>query len=78
MYKICDKAINIIEETIKSWKVELTAGGKCLAVVKIRRCIFQGDALSPILLVIGNAQVDRNFQNQNKIVCQRQKKNWKS
>ena len=33
-------------------KVELTVGGKTLAVVKIQREIFLGDALSSLLFVI--------------------------
>ena len=33
---------------MKNWKVELTAGGKSLAEVKIQKGIFQGDAQSPL------------------------------
>ena len=44
--------INFIEETMKTWKVELTAGGKSLAEAKIQKGIFQGDALSPLLFII--------------------------
>ena len=44
MYKISDEVMTFIEKTMKIWRVELTAGGK--------RGIFQGDALSPLLLVI--------------------------
>ena len=40
------------EKTMKTWKVELTAGGRSLAEVKIQRCIFQGDTLSPSLFII--------------------------
>ena len=32
-------------ETMKNWKVEMTAGGTALAKVKIQEGIFQGDAL---------------------------------
>ena len=56
---------------MKNWKVELTAGGKSLAEVKIQRGIFHGDALSSLLIVIsmmpfnyiGNAQVVTSLQN---------------
>ena len=39
-------------EAMKDWKVELIAGGKPLAEVKIQQGIFQGDVPSPLLLVI--------------------------
>ena len=66
-YKVSDEAINFIETTMRTWKVQLTAGGKALAEVKIHRGIFQADALSPLLFVIamtalinysGNAEAD--------------------
>ena len=37
---------------MKTWRVELRAGGKSLAEAKIQRGIFQGDALSPLLFII--------------------------
>ena len=37
---------------MKNWRVELTAGGKRFAEVKVRRGIFQGDALSSLLFEI--------------------------
>ena len=46
MYKISDEVIKFIEETMKNWRVKLTAGGKSLVEVKIQRGMFQGDALS--------------------------------
>ena len=49
MYKISDEVINFIK---KSWRVELTAGGRSLAEAKIQRGIFQGAALSPLLFII--------------------------
>ena len=41
MYKISNKVIKFITETMKNWKAELTAGGKTLEV-KIQRDMFQG------------------------------------
>ena len=41
MYKISDKVINFIEKTMKTWIVELTAGGKSSAEAKVQRGIFQ-------------------------------------
>ena len=42
MYKITDE---VIEETMKTWRVELTGGGKSLTEAKIQRGIVQGDTL---------------------------------
>ena len=52
MYKIPDPVAQFIEKIMETWRVELTAGGKSLAAVKIQRGKFQGDALSPLLFVI--------------------------
>ena len=52
MPKISDKIIKFIKETMKNWRVELTAGGKSLAVVKMQRSIFQKGVLSPLQFVI--------------------------
>ena len=51
MYKIPDQVIQFIEKTMQTCRVELTAGGKSLAEVKIQRGIYQGDALLPLLFV---------------------------
>ena len=37
---------------MKTWKVELTAGGRSFAEAKIQRGIFQENALSPLLFII--------------------------
>ena len=52
MYKIADEVINFIEKTMKTWIVELIAGGRSLAQANIQSGIFQGDALSPLLFRI--------------------------
>ena len=51
IYKISDEVIDFIEKTMKAYKVELTAGGGSLGEEKIERSIFEGDALSPLLLI---------------------------
>ena len=52
MYKISHVIKNLIEKTMKTWRVELTAGGRSLAKTKIQRGIFLEDALSPLLFII--------------------------
>ena len=52
VYKISNEVINFIKKTMKTWRVELTAGGRSLAEIKIQRGIFQGDTLSPLLFII--------------------------
>ena len=52
MHKISDEVMNLINKTMKTWRVELTAVGRRLAEAKIQRGIFQGDALSPLLFLI--------------------------
>ena len=51
--QISEEVINFIEKTMKTWWVELTAGGKSLTETKIQRGIFQGDALSQLLSIFG-------------------------
>ena len=52
MYKISDEEINLIEKTMKTWRVKLTAGGRSLVEANIKRGIFQGDALSAVQFLI--------------------------
>ena len=58
MYKISE-VINFIKKIMKTWRAELTAGGRSLAEAKIRRGIFQGDALSPLLFIMAMMPLNR-------------------
>ena len=51
MYKISDEVKNFIEKSMKTWRVQLTAGERSLAEAKIQKGIFQ-DALSPLIFII--------------------------
>ena len=52
MYKISHEVIGFIKKTMKTRRVELTAGGRSLAEAKIQRGFFQGDAISAVLFII--------------------------
>ena len=52
MYKISHDVINFIEKTMKTWRVELTAGERSLAEAKAQSGIFQKDEPSLLLFTI--------------------------
>ena len=52
MFGIVNNVQDFLSNSIKSGKLELNASGKLLGEVDIRRGIFQGDSLSPLLFVL--------------------------
>ena len=52
IYGANEYIIKLLESTMPHWKTILTAGGEKLAEVNIKRGIFQGDSLSPLLFII--------------------------
>ena len=52
MFGIAENVKQFISVSMRSWETELTSGGQKLGRVKIRRGIYQGDSLSPLLFVI--------------------------
>ena len=53
MFKIANNVQNLIQYVMPVWKVELTSNNKNFGNVAIKRGIFQGDSLSPLLFIIG-------------------------
>ena len=49
---INEKIGRLLAESMKSWRVELISGEENLGEVNIRRGIFQGDSLLPLLFVV--------------------------
>ena len=49
MFAIANNVQDFLNNSMKSWKLELNASGKTLGEVDIRSGIFQGDGLSPLL-----------------------------
>ena len=49
---VSENIMQMVENSMQNWKTMLTSAGKELAEVRIRRGIFQGESLSPLLFVI--------------------------
>ena len=52
MFRIAENVKTCIESSMENWKIELTSLVESLGQVDIRRRIFQGNSLSPLLFVI--------------------------
>ena len=52
MYKIASNVGNFLKRSISMWKTALTLNNRMLGYVNIKRGIFQGDSLSPLLFVM--------------------------
>ena len=52
MFKVADNIIDIISCSMTHWNTILTSNNVTLGNVNIRRGIFQGDSLSPLLFVV--------------------------
>ena len=51
IYGAEENNIRLLKNTMPNWKTILTSSGTRLAEINIRRGIFQGDSLSPLLLL---------------------------
>ena len=52
MFGIASNIAALMEKTMEKWNVDLVGGNEKLGNVSIRRDIFQGDSLSPLLFVL--------------------------
>ena len=52
MFGIAENVKKVLIDSMKTWKTELTSSGERLGVIHVRRGIFQGDSLSPLLFVL--------------------------
>ena len=58
-FKINNKTTKLLEKAMKSWRVQLTCNTETIGEVEIKRGIFQGDSLSPLLFVIAMIPLTR-------------------
>ena len=52
LYKVGKDVCNFLSNAMKLWKTEVTLNGVTLGCVRIKRGIYQGDSLSPLLFVL--------------------------
>ena len=52
LFEVAENIKSLLVKSIEKWKVMLCSGNSELGEVEIKRCIFQGDSLSPLLFVL--------------------------
>ena len=52
LVQVSENNVEFIRKSMRNWNTNLTSRGKYLANVPIRKDIFQGNSLSPLLFVI--------------------------
>ena len=52
LFGIAENVRNFLEKSMEQWKLSLTSNGEDLGEVDMKRAIFQGDSLSPLLFVL--------------------------
>ena len=62
IYGAEENTIKFLKNTMPNWKTVLTAAGNTLAEVNIKRGIFQGDSLSPLLFVVAMIPITKVLQ----------------
>ena len=63
--KLSQNVQKLLKETTTSWKVEMTCRNEVIGEVRIRRGIFQGDVLSPLLFVVSMIPLTRILRKAN-------------
>ena len=52
MVKVCEQVKHFLFGRMKAWRVDLTCNNQSLGEVDIKKGIFQGDSVSPLLFVL--------------------------
>ena len=65
-YGAAENILTLLSNTMNHWKTTLTASGTNLAEVNIKRGIFQGDSLSPLLFIVSMIPMTMILRNTGK------------
>ena len=52
MFGIAENLRTFLQKSMQEWRLSLTANGEDLGELNVKRGIFQGDSLSPLLFVL--------------------------
>ena len=52
LFGVASNVEQLLKKSMEQWKTELTAYGNSLGSIAIKRGIFQGDGLSPLLFIL--------------------------
>ncbi len=63
MAQVPQNVTSFLERSMRNWKTELTSCGASLGTVDIKRGIFQGDSLSPLIFVICMIPMSKVLRN---------------
>ena len=66
IYGAAENIVTLLSNTMNHWKTTLTASGTNLAEVNIKRGIFQGDSLSPLLFIVSMIPMTMILRNTGK------------
>ena len=75
LVQVSDNILEFVKRSMANWETELTSCGESLAKVNIRRGIFQGHCLSPVICVMHNTANSCTKQSQGKIHLGRRREN---
>ena len=74
--KTSRNVVKLISNSMEKWKTRLECDGNALGTVNIKRGIFQGDSLSPLLFCDDTGSTHTNIEtNESWILLQKLNKN---
>ena len=65
MFGIAENLRTFLQKSMQQWRLSLTANGEDLGEVNVKRRIFQGDSLSPLLFVLSMVPLPLIFKKVN-------------